>query len=564
MSQAMDMESSPGEVPTPLSRTARWWRAVDGSMEWLGDRLNPILVKETRQALKSRQFVITFGLLLLCGWGWTIFGVAMMGESAWRGTQGDDMFLGYYVILTFPLLVIVPFGAFRSLACEQEDRTYELMSITTLGPRQIIRGKLGSAVLQMLVYLSAISPCLAFTYMLRGIDFPSILFVLFYTVLASLGLAMIGLFVGTISAQRHWQVVLSVLLIAGLFLVLWGCITGTYEMLSYGDVSFSDPNFWLFVAGLLSVFGAYFMLVFYAAAAQITFASDNRSTRLRVTMLAQQVLFTAWMAWGWLSMDTLSWDPMMIMPFWIFLGLHWYAMGSLMIGESPELSPRVKRQLPQSFLGRAFLTWFNPGPGTGYVFAISCLFGALLLGLTPIMIDKYVVSLFSHNWTPFPFVDMILPFGVLGFSYIVIYLGIGLLLIRTLRKFTRAGIMLSLLLQILLLLVGCGVPWIIHMMSPLLRDLDYSLLQLPSPMWTLAYVSGEVSAVTVTFSTPDVQVLLWTLPAIGLLVFLLNLPCVAREVRRVRIGKPDRVAEEDAQLLAAKRPPGGTEESPWD
>ena len=34
-------------------------------LERLGDRFNPIVVKEVRQALKSRQFVVTFLLLLL-------------------------------------------------------------------------------------------------------------------------------------------------------------------------------------------------------------------------------------------------------------------------------------------------------------------------------------------------------------------------------------------------------------------------------------------------------------------------------------------------------------------
>ena len=41
------------------------------------------------------------------------------------------MMSGYYCILAFPLLVIVPFSAFRSLAAEREDGTYELLSITT-------------------------------------------------------------------------------------------------------------------------------------------------------------------------------------------------------------------------------------------------------------------------------------------------------------------------------------------------------------------------------------------------------------------------------------------------
>ncbi len=108
--------------------------------------------------------------MLTCAWGWSIVGIALQGPDVYFSFSGPDIFYIYYLILAFPLLVIVPYGAFRSLAGEREDRTYELLSITTLKPRQVISGKLGSAVLQMLVYFSAVSPCLAFTYMLRGID----------------------------------------------------------------------------------------------------------------------------------------------------------------------------------------------------------------------------------------------------------------------------------------------------------------------------------------------------------------------------------------------------------
>ena len=190
-------------------------------LHWLGDRLNPILVKEARQALKSRQFMATFGLLLICGWVWSILGLAILGPEAAYGARGPSMFAGYYVILAFPLMVIVPFGAFRSLAVEQEDRTYELLSITALYPRQIVSGKLASAVVQMLIYLSAVAPCLAFTYMLRGISLPSIVFAVFCTFLASLAFSMVGLLVGTLSGEKHWQVVLSVLLIVGLLGAFW-------------------------------------------------------------------------------------------------------------------------------------------------------------------------------------------------------------------------------------------------------------------------------------------------------------------------------------------------------
>src|SRR5262245_47167201 len=78
-----------------------WWGRVDRALFAIGDRLNPILVKETRQALKGRQFTITFTLVLICGWLWSIAGPALMDIDLAYGTAGRDMFMGYYVILSF-------------------------------------------------------------------------------------------------------------------------------------------------------------------------------------------------------------------------------------------------------------------------------------------------------------------------------------------------------------------------------------------------------------------------------------------------------------------------------
>ena len=111
------------------------------------------------------------------------------------------MLSGYFVVLCVPVLLIVPFAAFRSIAAEREDGTFELLSITSLSSWQIVTGKLGSAIIQMLVYFSALAPCIAFTYMLRGIDLPSIAFLLFYTFTASVVLSSIGLVVGTLRAS---------------------------------------------------------------------------------------------------------------------------------------------------------------------------------------------------------------------------------------------------------------------------------------------------------------------------------------------------------------------------
>ncbi|MBN2473304.1 MAG: hypothetical protein JXB62_01750 [Pirellulales bacterium] len=550
-----EVELSSIEVKAAPTAPARWWAAVDRAMVWGGDRLNPILVKETRQALKSRQFVITFALLLLCGWVWSILGVAMIGPDIWYGAQGADMFFGYYAILAFPLTVIVPFGAFRSLAGEQEDRTYELMSITGLGPRQIIRGKLGSAVLQMLIYLSAISPCLAFTYMLRGIDAPTILFILLYLSLGSLALSVIGLLAGTLTSEKHWQVVLSVVLIAGLFYAFGMSFLLAGVTLAELHGVFLQPEFWQANAAFLTGYAGYFALLFYAAAAQLSFTSDNRSTRLRITMVVQHVLLTGWMAWLWIW--PAQGEEELPFVFLMFLGIHWWVMGALMTGESPELSPRVKRQLPQSFLGRVFLTWLNPGPGTGYMLAVSGMLAGLVTVGMALMLVKWIALWSPQNWR-FNTAGTTLPFGILGFSYATFYLGLGLLVIRLLRRFTHVGILLAALVQVLVLLLGCGVPMIIYMLSTYWYDADYSLLQITNPFWSLMHVVDRSAL------PPEGYVLLAIVPLAALLVFVLNLGGIVREVRNVRIAKPRRVAEEDAELAAVKVPPEPVKKSPWD
>lgn len=522
----------------------------------LGEHLNPILVKETRQALKSRQFALTFALLLIFGWAWSIFGLWLMGPEVSYGVKGPEMLLGYYIILAFPLVVVVPFGAFRSLASEQEEHTYELLWITTLRPRQIVSGKLGSAVMQMLIYLSAISPCVAFTYMLRGISFPTILLVIAYTVLASLGFSLIGLLIGTLSTEKHVQVLLSVLLILGLLLAFYLSCLSAWGTVYYSDQFFMEAEFWQINGAILTAYGSYFAMAFAAAVARITFASDNRSTALRVVMFAQHVLLTIWIAMGCLAAHGQYYTPW-LMLFLTLVGLHWYITGAFMVGESPDLSLRVRRQLPMSILGRSFLTWFSPGPATGYVFAIS---GSLAALITVTAVILIVESAIGGVVTRAGFVsaESILVFAALATSYLTIYLGLGLLAVGLLRRVSRTGLVLSLLIQILLLLLGCGVPLFIQTMSPDWGQTGYSLLQMSNPFWTLTQVADNS---TLPVETP---ILLTVLPIVALIVLVLNLPAIIRELRHVRIAKPARVAEEDAELAARFAPAQPTRLSPWD
>ena len=546
-------------VPSPVavvSSFAPAQRLFDRAIRWVGDHLNPILVKETRQALKSKQFLITFLLLLVCAWIWTFLGVAWIGPDVYYTAQGADLFIGYFAMLAFAMFVIVPFGAFRSLAGEQEDRTFALLSITTLTPRQIVSGKLGSAVLQMLIYLSSITPCLAFTYMLRGIDLPSILIILFYTVLASLGLSVIALLIATVSSEKHWQVMLSVMLIVGLLWCFGMSIGACGAVLSEMEGMFGWKEFWIVNGAIVSAFVGYFTLFFYAAAAQLTFSTDNRSTKLRVVMLGHQLLFTAWIVGVTVTFGADEIREILAVMLMI-LGCHWYVMGALMTGESPELSPRVRRQLPQSFLGRALLTWFNPGPGTGYMFALANMAGALVFGCVGLAALEWFGGFQSSMRRMPPTAWFAVGLVVLG--YLAFYLGLGLIVVRMLRRVMNVPIFLTLLLHVLILLFFMLVPVIVQALVPSLRGTDYTSLHLGNPFMTVA---GLLNGSRWMPWLPEGVVMRMAL--IAGVIFLVNLPAIAREVSRLRVERPKRVAEEDTAAALAKSPPKPVKLSPWD
>jgi ABC-type transport system involved in cytochrome c biogenesis permease component len=232
------------------------------------------------------------------------------------------MLTGYILILLVPMLVIVPFSAFRSLAAEREDGTFELLSITALNARQIVSGKLGSAVLQMIVYYSALGPCIAFTYLLRGIDILTILLLLYYAFLLSTLLSALGLLVATASRSRHWQVLLSVALVIALVVAdIFASWAGGAVIWVAGSIPYDDVYFWLVQLAVLMFCLSYLVLFVLSAAAQISFASDNRSTKLRVVLVVQHLLWVFWMTFLWI--ETRENDVLYAMV--PFGALHWFA-----------------------------------------------------------------------------------------------------------------------------------------------------------------------------------------------------------------------------------------------
>ncbi len=208
---------------TPSAASAPTW--LDRLDEWcerIGDGLNPILVKETRQALKSRQFVITFSVLLVAALAWTIIGSLSMMPQIYTSPSAQRMLVGYYLVLALPMLIVVPLAAYRSLEGEIDDGTLELLSITVLSPWQIVLGKLASAMLQMLLYFVALFPCVAYAYTLRGVDLPTTMLMMGILLVSAVLLTIVALFFAPLARTRTGRIT-TLLAVMGILLAAEWC-----------------------------------------------------------------------------------------------------------------------------------------------------------------------------------------------------------------------------------------------------------------------------------------------------------------------------------------------------
>ena len=550
---------------------ATLWDRFESLLIRAGDHLNPILVKEARQALRSKQFVVTFMLMLAAGWIWSIVGLASIGPAVYYSAAGPQMLFVYHLILSFPLLIVAPYSAFHSLSSERQDRTYELLSITSLGARQILSGKMCGIGLQMMVYLSAIFPCLAFTYLLRGLDIFTIVLVVVYTCLLSLALSATGLLLAAVSPLRQRHIGLSVIFTLVLFGAMSADNTWTSALIYFTGLSPSASQFWEAQLLIVTLFLNYFAIVFLAARSQLLTASENRSTALRWALIAAQLSFVAWMAYLQMAVGG-DYVPFVLI---YFSAVGWFVAGTFLTGESGVLTPRVKRDLPQTTVARWLLTWFTPGPGTGYMFVLANMVTVSMLALLPYdwIADQFrgaagagIVggsvpaaavagrAVFVPRTSADPW--DVLGAAVIATSYLAIYLGLGALIVRGIRRFTAVRLALPVAVNVCLLLIGCLTPWVIQMTSVEMRRLGWTLLQIPNAAWTL----GEVC-----FRNPPIEmpVLALTLATLAMAVWLLNLPALSVALEQVRIAKPPRVEQEDAARAAALAGAIGPK-NPWD
>ncbi|SEM28633.1 ABC-type transport system involved in multi-copper enzyme maturation, permease component [Stigmatella aurantiaca] len=438
-------------VPLP----SRWARLA----ERLGERLNPLVVKEVRQGLRTRLFWVCFGLMLLA-----CLLVALLAYGDMRGgsyrPKGQTYFFTFFVFLGLVHFFIIPYSAYRSLAREREDETWVLLTLTGLGPRRILRGKVASFLIQAGLYASAAGPFLLFSYYLNGIELPSILVVLGLGALWLVFLTVLGVCAATLAEGRLGRAFMHFVVLGVLAGGVAQGLGGAFALSSGGARMMRDNDFFAVVGVAMWLMVSYGVLLFETAVSRLSLSTEDYTRGPRRALLLQMVLSALVVMGLWWQE---SQEQELAFAGGILGGLH-LTLAGLFVATDVDGQARPLRAKTRAW------SLLRPGALRGFRFIV-----VLLLAWTVFIL----LLQWDSPGTRTNRETLMLATGA-GTAYVLLFLSVALLLGRMPRSDRWASPVSVRLLFVALVGLGCVVPPLVALLLGL--ESNHGLLNLFNPV----------------------------------------------------------------------------------
>lgn len=340
------------------------------------DWLNPIVVKELRQAVQSRFVVVALMVLLSIQLAALAIYLLASGDVLLNFDAGRQVFLVLFAILLGVGMLFVPLYSALRLAAERSDTNVDLLFITTIKPRRIIAGKLLAAVVLTILIFSACLPFMAFTYFLRGIDLPSIFVAL------ALGFAVVilctqaAIFVACLPVNRALKAMLGLLVLLVFVMSFFTVLAGASELISQGVGSrLGSADFWQGVGWALLGFLFWGGLFFVLSVALIMPPAANRALPVRTFITGAWLLSGAALLAASAIEDrhapVIAWQ----VSFCIILAVALFVA----VSEREQPGRRVLRAVPRAPLKRAVAFFFFSGAASGLAWACLLIVATLAI-----------------------------------------------------------------------------------------------------------------------------------------------------------------------------------------
>jgi hypothetical protein len=374
------------DLADPSGRKTRKWANASA---WIDDRLNPVLVKEVRQALRGKQFRWAFLFTVIVSLIAAVSIVLANSGGAEWSPIGPPFFQGIFVFLSIAVVGFVPMSTFTAMGAEWEENTYDLLILSHMRPRHIVFGKLLGAGAQALLYFSVFTPYIVFTFLLGGVDLKIVMISLPMLAVISLALSAFAAALSSLTDKRMARVALMVFLSATLVNACIAVISITFASIEMSIDLISYEVRLSFAAALqvaLMVFG-YSMAI---AIARLSHPEENHSTGLRALTSVFVIVALGWTAW---ANSFISQPDFVASQILLLIGVVTLA-STFFMTERETLGLRVKNHLPSSGILRLLVFPWLPGGARGTVWMLMTLSIILVVSVN-LMESSAIGSIFG-------------------------------------------------------------------------------------------------------------------------------------------------------------------------
>lgn len=333
------------------------------------DRLSPMLVKELRQGLRAKTFVTVFLSLQI------ILLIILLTATASTSSSSAGPIISGFIFSFFAIAVLIvqPLRGIGALSSEVRGNTLDMIVLTRLSAKRIVRGKWFAIVSQSALIFATIVPYLIFRYFFGKMNLLGevvLLVMIFFTSMAFTAVT-VGLSGSSSVILRALLPIVAIPIItySALVFVFSGGFFGGQSVIDY--CALGDTESRIYVGGYILALAYIGWSLLSLGVSFIAPAAENHTTKRRLLVLAVAGVCAFIITSPHVDKD--------FVPF-LFALIALPAMATALT-ERTTLPPGVRMPFSRNGpLGELAGVFFAPGWPSGVFF--SLLLSAIFLGVT--------------------------------------------------------------------------------------------------------------------------------------------------------------------------------------
>lgn len=183
-------------------------------------KINPIIRKDL--TITSRSMRYSWGMLAYEGLLTMVFMIAMrvlntsryyVSPNAEKLSRFVAMFPAVSIAELCIVALIIPLMAASAVTGEKERQTFDILMTTQIKPIQVVTGKMGSAIIRVMLYVLASVPIMAVGFTLGGISWWVLLIYLVLTLVLAILEAAVAVFCSAVCKRTITATIMSYLIV---------------------------------------------------------------------------------------------------------------------------------------------------------------------------------------------------------------------------------------------------------------------------------------------------------------------------------------------------------------